>query len=137
MPVVSTLESLSNYPAFTQLSAWHPNDDAIVHLAILSGEVHTLPASYVPISLLPAHLYTTFVMVSDHEPRLEFPKTLIDNVPIIPDTLNFFFIEPGVEQIFTYITRLPSSIKYILATASFWYDPYTPHTTERVFQIKT
>ena len=73
----------------------------------------------------------------DHEPRLEFPQSLVDNVQIIPNTLNFFFIEPGVEQIFTYVIRLPSSIKYILATASFWYDPYTPHATERVFQMRT
>jgi hypothetical protein len=47
----------------------------------------------------------------DHEPRLEFPKSLVDNVQIIPNTLNFFFIEPGVEQIFTYVMGIVSLAK--------------------------
>lgn len=71
------------------------------------------------------------------EPRIEFPLILIDDEEIIPKNLNFLFIGPEVEQIITYVSRLRCSIKYILVHISFEYDLYTPHTVERVFQIKT
>ena len=71
------------------------------------------------------------------ESRLEFPTELLDDVPVIPRGYNYFFVEPGVKQVFTYITRIPSSTKYILAHAEFQYDQFTPHTTERVFQVRT
>src|SRR6266487_1007224 len=69
-------------------------------------------------------------------PRIAFPQTIINNIDIIPTNLNFLFIEPEVEQMITYVTRLPSSAKYILVHVLFEYDKYTPHTIERVFQIK-
>lgn len=82
----------------------------------------------------------------NNEPRLAFPKELgINNVKVVPNkirspegitTYKHFFVEPGVKQVFTYITRIPSSIKYIAARAAFHYDPTTPHTTERVFRVQ-
>ncbi len=71
-----------------------------------------------------------------NEPRLAFPVKLVDNVSILPKDYNFFFVEPGVEQAFTYVTKIPASTKYILAHAEFEYDQFTPHTTERVFPVK-
>jgi hypothetical protein len=72
----------------------------------------------------------------DHEPRLKFPAKIVEDVPIIPPRYNYFFVEPGVEQKFTYITKIPASVKYILVYAEFFYDPTTPQSTERVFQVK-
>jgi hypothetical protein len=71
-----------------------------------------------------------------NEPRLAFPIKIVDNVSILPKNYNFFFIEAGIEQVFTYITKIPSSTKYISAYAEFNYDKFTPHTTEKVFSVK-
>jgi hypothetical protein len=61
---------------------------------------------------------------------------IYDNVNVIPAGYNYFFVEPGVKQVLTYVTKIPSSIKYVQAFALFEYDKYNPHTTERVFQMK-
>jgi hypothetical protein len=71
-----------------------------------------------------------------NEPRLAFPVKIVDNTSILPESYNFFFVEPGIEQVFTYVTRVSSSIKYILVHAEFEYDQFTPHTTERTFAVK-
>jgi hypothetical protein len=71
-----------------------------------------------------------------HEPRLSFPIKVLDDIDIIPEGYNYFFVEPGVDQILTYVTKIPSSIKYVMALALFEYDELTPHTTERVFQMR-
>ncbi|HVE55999.1 MAG TPA: hypothetical protein VNB22_04170 [Pyrinomonadaceae bacterium] len=70
------------------------------------------------------------------EPRLNFPEELIKDSPVIPEGVNYFFVEPGEEQIFTYVTKIPSDIQFVLAYSSFWYDKTTTHDTERVFQVK-
>jgi hypothetical protein len=71
-----------------------------------------------------------------YEPRLSFPAKVLDNVNIIPTGYDYFFVEPGVEQVLTYVTKIPSSIKYVQAHALFEYDELTSHTSERVFQIE-
>jgi hypothetical protein len=71
-----------------------------------------------------------------YEPRLSFPARVLDNVNVIPAGYNYFFVEPGVVQVLTYVTKIPSSIKYVQAFALFEYDEHTPHTTERVFQME-
>lgn len=71
-----------------------------------------------------------------NEPRLNFPIKLVDQESILPDDYNFFFVEPGIEQVFTYITKIPIETKYLLVHAEFEYDKYTPHSTERVFEVK-
>jgi hypothetical protein len=70
------------------------------------------------------------------EPRLYFPKKLVDNVPVVPAGVEYFFAEPGEEHIFTYVTKIPSSIKYILAYATFLYGNGTGHDAERVFPVR-
>lgn len=72
---------------------------------------------------------------SGREPRVEFPEKVIDETDIIPRDYNYFFVEPGVRQTFTYVTRTPASIKYVLVQAKFTYDEFTPHTVERVFLV--
>ena len=71
-----------------------------------------------------------------NEPRLNFPTKIVDNTSILPKDFNFFFVEPGIEQTFTFVTKIPLSVKYILAHAEFEYDKFTPHTTERTFIVK-
>jgi hypothetical protein len=71
-----------------------------------------------------------------YEPRLSFPEKVLDDVSVIPKGYNYFFVEPGVEQVLTYVTMIPASIKYVLAHAVFEYDEFTPHTAEKVFEMK-
>ncbi len=70
-----------------------------------------------------------------YEPRLNFPVKLLDSVSVIPPGYGYFFVEPGAKQTIAYITKIPLSIKYILAHAVFWYDENTNHVTEKVFQV--
>jgi len=72
-----------------------------------------------------------------NEPRLRFPITVMDDAAVIPRNLNFIFVEPGVKQIITYVTKIPSRVDYILAHVSFEYDEHTPHSTEKVFRLSS
>lgn len=71
------------------------------------------------------------------EPRLQFPVKLIDGACVIPPKYSFFFVEPGVRQIVTYVTKIPSRVDCIVAHLTFSYDPATPHTAERVFRLSS
>ncbi|SRR5713226_939348 len=71
-----------------------------------------------------------------NKPRLQFPIGVIDKCEVIPGNLNFVFVEPGVLQTITFVTKIASSIKYVLVHAEFDYEASTPHTTERVFHLK-
>jgi hypothetical protein len=71
------------------------------------------------------------------EPRLGFPVVVVDDAQVIPHTLNFFFVEPGVKQVFSYVTEVPARIRYILSHVEFEYDRFTPHTFERVFRLSS
>ncbi len=73
----------------------------------------------------------------EHEPRLVFPTKVIDNAEVIPHSYNFLFVEPEVRQTITFVTKIPVSIEYILVHVEFQYDQWTPHTAERVFQLKS
>lgn len=72
-----------------------------------------------------------------YEPRLNFPIKLFNDVRIIPKGYNYFFVEPGVKQTFTVVTKIPDTIEFVLIYAIFSYDERTPHTTERVFPVKS
>jgi hypothetical protein len=67
--------------------------------------------------------------------RVEFPVRIINNARVIPESLNFLFVEPGVQQTITYVTKVPAQIGYIVVYTEFWYDKVTPHTSERVFRL--
>jgi len=42
------------------------------------------------------------------EPRIKFPNLIIDS-RVIPKRYNYYFVESGVKQVITYITKIPSS----------------------------
>jgi hypothetical protein len=63
-----------------------------------------------------------------------FPVKIINKEKVVPESLNFLFVEPGVQQIL-YVTKVPDHIMYLVVYAEFWYDEVTPHTSERVFRL--
>ncbi len=67
--------------------------------------------------------------------RLDFPEEILPLSAVLPANINYFFVEPGVHQDVSYVTKVPSSVYYILVHGVFHYDPTTPHTTERVFEV--
>jgi hypothetical protein len=69
------------------------------------------------------------------EPRIEFPLSIL-KADVIPDNYNFFFVEPGVEQPITYITKVSENIGYVLVKAEFQYDRFTPHSIAKAFQVR-
>jgi hypothetical protein len=73
----------------------------------------------------------------ENDSRVEFPIRIIDGVQVIPSGLNFVFVEPGVKQSITYITKISLRVKFILVHVKFYYDRHTPHTSERVFHLCT
>ena len=70
------------------------------------------------------------------EPRLYFPIKLVDDVPVVPASASYFFAEPGEEHLFTYVTKIPSSINYVLVYSTFSYENGTSHDAERVFPVR-
>lgn len=66
--------------------------------------------------------------------RLSFPHKILEE-DVIPPAYNYYFVESGTQQIITFVTRLPSEYKFVVAHAKFEYDEYTPHTTERLFEV--
>jgi hypothetical protein len=67
--------------------------------------------------------------------RLEFPEKILPLKDILPADYNYFFVEPGVHQDISYVTKVPSSVGYVLVYSEFHYNPTTPHTTERLFEV--
>jgi hypothetical protein len=67
--------------------------------------------------------------------RVEFPVKIINKEKVIPESLNFLFVEPGIQQTITYVTKVPDHIIYMVVYGEFWYDEVTPHTSERVFRL--
>jgi hypothetical protein len=72
----------------------------------------------------------------ERKPRLYFPEELVRNESVIPAGVEYFFAEPGEEHVFTYVTKIPSSVKYILAYATFSYGHESSHDAERVFPVR-
>jgi hypothetical protein len=70
-----------------------------------------------------------------YEPRVEFPVRIVDDAEIVPGNVNFLFVEPGVAQSISYVTKIPTGIEYLLVHIEFNYDKYTPHTAERLFHV--
>lgn len=46
-----------------------------------------------------------------------------------------FFIEPGVVQQFSYVVRVPESIRLILVKSSFKYHKNSTHSAQKVFEL--
>lgn len=66
--------------------------------------------------------------------RLSFPETLIDETNVIfHGKYQYIFVEPGVEQVITFVGTVPEAMSFILARAQFEYSDGRTHSTERVF----
>jgi hypothetical protein len=70
-----------------------------------------------------------------HGERMEFRHPLL-KTNLIPPDWNYIFVEPGVTQQISFISRIPDDVLYIVAKAEFNYDEYTPHTIERMFEVR-
>lgn len=74
------------------------------------------------------------------EHDMEFPHTIVDE-NVIPPEMRPIFVEPDVKQTLTYVTRLDSTVRYVLVNAQFNYlgraaaDGYQPHSIERLFEL--
>lgn len=73
-------------------------------------------------------------LLERHPHRLAFPDKLLET-DIVPPDWNFIFVEPGVNQETTFVTKIQAKYRYILARAEFRYERHTPHTTERMFEV--
>src|SRR5262249_7709147 len=69
-----------------------------------------------------------------YKPRLLFPQKLFD-AEIVHEKYGYIFVEPGVEQLISYITKVPASARFVLARAEFRYKNFDPHSAERVFEV--
>ncbi len=64
-------------------------------------------------------------------------KLIITCNIINKEKLNFYFVEPHVNQRFTFTTLIPEEYKFICVHATFHYDTTTPHTVEKIIEIDT
>jgi hypothetical protein len=73
-----------------------------------------------------------------------FPDKLVDEVNIVAKRDDkkykefYYFIRPGINQDFNYVTPIPEGYRFLLVKCSFKYkkDGISVHTTERVFEVK-
>lgn len=71
-------------------------------------------------------------------PRLSFPHELVRDVNLVPTDDEYNFVRPGVSQRFTFTTKIPADIRFIVAHATFEYErSEDEHTAERVFELPT
>ena len=56
-----------------------------------------------------------------YDDRLFIPLKLIRGVDIVPEKYKPYVIEPGCEEEIRYVTPIPSSIKYMLVHAKYFY----------------
>ena len=71
-----------------------------------------------------------------YKPRVKFSEKIFSAEVIHKEKYNYIFVEPNVCQEITYVTKIPSDIKFILCRVEFKYDLHTPHSIERVFELK-
>ena len=85
----------------------------------------------------------------------DFPDKLVDEVNIVAKRANikkdgdenkiqnkpafYYFIRPGINQDFNYVTPIPENYRFLIVKCSFKYKikGIAIHTTERVFEVKT
>jgi hypothetical protein len=50
--------------------------------------------------------------------RMEFPEKVLDE-NIIPSKYKYYFVEPGINQAISYITKIPKNMRFVVAFAAF------------------
>jgi hypothetical protein len=70
--------------------------------------------------------------------RLRFPHKIVEDefVPQSPHADYYYFVEPGVRQDFTYITKVKREHTLLLVHGTFLYGPKVEHTIERIAQVQ-
>jgi hypothetical protein len=69
-----------------------------------------------------------------YKPRLLFPEKLFE-AEVVLEKDGYIFVEPGVEQIISYVTKVPRRARFVIARAEFRYENSDPHSAERVFEV--
>lgn len=78
--------------------------------------------------------------------KAEFPKILVKANMLQPNENNIsgvkkeiskvkYFVEPSVNQRFSYVVRIPEVIRFILFRVSFKYQKNSEHSAQRVFEL--
>ncbi|SDJ47277.1 hypothetical protein SAMN04487926_15324 [Paraburkholderia steynii] len=71
---------------------------------------------------------------SEQPSRVAFPARVIDEEDVLfSKRYAHIFVEPGVEQLITFVGAIPEEISFILVRAEFEYADGRTHSTERVF----
>ena len=69
--------------------------------------------------------------------RVAFPERLIDEEDVLfSKKYGHIFVEPGVEQLITFVGAIPGNMTFILVRAEFEYTDGRTHSTERVFATR-
>lgn len=68
--------------------------------------------------------------------RAFFPEKVAEETNIIPEGITYF-TEPGIRQVFTYVTTVPADQRFILVQSEFDYygEEDKTHDCERVFEV--
>jgi hypothetical protein len=68
-----------------------------------------------------------------------FPKKLLAVMNLVPDYYGYYFIRPGIRQIFTHIIAIPAKSPVIRVTSCFFYNKMCKdndkHTMRRIFDL--
>jgi hypothetical protein len=69
-------------------------------------------------------------------PRLVFPVALVRDADVLyKQKYDHIFVEPGITQEITFVTKIPADMAFLLARAEFKYDDRRTHSTERVIVV--
>ena len=73
-----------------------------------------------------------------YPPMTNFPETIMKDINIVPPDLQYFFVRPGIDQDFNYVTQIAENIRFIIVRATFKYKKSNElHTAENVFEVRS
>jgi hypothetical protein len=68
--------------------------------------------------------------------RVEFPVVIVHDADVLYSRkFKSIFVEPGVTQQLTFIARIPSDIRFVVARAQFEYSSGRTHSAEHLFEV--
>lgn len=71
-----------------------------------------------------------------HAPKLYFPTKVFHEANLVHNNYKYFFVRPGINQTFSFVTRIPIEFRFILVRATFEYENAEGlQTAERVFEV--
>ncbi len=73
----------------------------------------------------------------ERAPRLRFGHKFVDEKKVIPANYSYVFFEPGIEQDYRYISKVPEDCKFIIIRGQFFYAKGNSHSAERVVSVRT